>query len=141
MPVRGTKPKAEHRHRVKPTHDWIEVPDVPYEGAPTLPPNLPDGNTWPARTKEWWKVISAMPHCVLWEESDWQFALDTAAVAAAFHEGDLRQGDSLMRREKQLGTTLDYRRDLRIRYVPLEAEQKQDDDAVLAAKKRLAVVK
>jgi hypothetical protein len=58
-----------------------------------------------------------MPHCCLWEPSDWEFALDTAAVAAAFHSGDLRQGDSLLKREKVLGTTGDFRRGLRIRYV------------------------
>ena len=62
-----------------------------------------------------------MPHCILWSASDWQFALDTAAVAAPFHAGeDLRPAlaTELRNREKLLGTTWDMRRDLRIRYVP-----------------------
>jgi hypothetical protein len=71
---------------------------------------------WPSETKRWWRSVSRMPHCVLWSESDWQFALDTAQVAAAFHAGDLRLAAELRAREKVLGTTADARRDLRIRY-------------------------
>ena len=114
MPVRGTKPKEAIRHRVKPVHDWTEVEDIPFDG-PELP-KVP-GEVWPVQTKRWWKVVSSMPHCVLWADSDWQFAIDSASVAAAFHRGDLRQGDSLLKREKIMGTTIDFRRDLRIRYV------------------------
>ncbi len=117
MPVTGRKPKEQKRHRVQPRHEWQEVEDVPFAGGPKLPAKLQDGRSWPKRTQEWWAVISSMPHCVLWDESDWQFALDTAIVAAAFHGGDLRQADVLLRREKVLGTTMDFRRDLRIRYV------------------------
>lgn len=58
-----------------------------------------------------------MPHCVLWEKSDWQFAKDTAIIAAAFHAGDLVRAQELRQREKIMGTTADARRDLRIRYV------------------------
>jgi hypothetical protein len=66
-----------------------------------------------------------MPHCILWDESDWQFALDTALVAAAFHEGKMTQAVELRNREKILGLTLDARRDLRIRYVEAQAEQER----------------
>ncbi|HVM13619.1 MAG TPA: hypothetical protein VM287_04735 [Egibacteraceae bacterium] len=58
-----------------------------------------------------------MPHCRLWRDSDWQFALDTALIAAEFHMGDTRTATELRNREKVLGTTVDFRRDLRIRYV------------------------
>ncbi len=40
----------------------------------------------------------------------------TALVAAAFHGGDTRSAAELRQREKVLGTTMDSRRDLRIRY-------------------------
>jgi hypothetical protein len=114
--VPGTKPKSEdqRRNHVKPTHEWTEVPDEPYDGkVPVLPREV----GWPALTRKWWKVISRMPHCRLWSEADWQFAIDTAIIAAAFHGGDLRQATELRQREKILGTTADARRDLRIRYV------------------------
>lgn len=58
-----------------------------------------------------------MPHCVLWTDSDWEFAVDTAFVHASFVSGDLRQAAELRNRDKLLGTTFDSRRDLRIRYV------------------------
>lgn len=72
---------------------------------------------WPAETRKWWKAISSMPHCALWDDADWQFALDTATLAAAFHAGDLRLAHELRSRERIMGTTMDARRDLRIRYV------------------------
>lgn len=115
MPVSGAKPKpdGQARHRVKPTHEWNDVPDVPYAGGPNLPRR--EGG-WPAATKRWWTVVSAMPHCVLWTDADWQFALDTAEVHRRFSLGE-SGGTELRIREKLLGVTLDSRRDLRIRYV------------------------
>lgn len=131
MPVVGRKPKPEgqKRNRVKPVHDWAEVLDVPYAGK-VLP--LPKEQGWPAGTRRWWRVVSRMPHCVLWSESDWQFALDTALVAAAFHGGDMARATELRAREKILGTTADARRDLRIRYVSQESVELEDDASVTA---------
>jgi hypothetical protein len=73
-----------------------------------------------------------MPHCVLWTDTDWQYAIDTAVVAAAFHRGDVRAAAELRNREKLLGTTFDTRRALRIRYVDAEAEEREDDASVTA---------
>lgn len=86
---------------------------------------------WPSETRKWWRTVSRMPHCVLWNESDWQFALDTAMVAAAFHSGDARVANELRQREKIMGTTADARRDLRIRYVD-EAPPEADPAIVTA---------
>ncbi|MBA8925923.1 hypothetical protein BC739_003122 [Kutzneria viridogrisea] len=77
---------------------------------------------WPEETLRWWDEVSRMPHCVLWTPSDWQFALDTARVAAAFHAGDVRVATELRQRERILGTTADARRDLRIRYTEPPSE-------------------
>ena len=63
-----------------------------------------------------------MPHCVLWQESDWAFAVDTAMVHAQASYGVISAMAELRMREKSLGTTVDARRDLRIRYVEPEAE-------------------
>lgn len=125
MPVAGRKPKPEGqaRNRNAPTHDWTEVPDVAFVGAPKLPTKMPNGMPWSSATRAWWKTISAMPHCSLWTESDWQFALDTAFIAGIFHlQGDKGYATELRNREKVLGTTADYRRDLRIRYVAPKVE-------------------
>ena len=119
MPVRGRKPPEGKpvRHRVKPVHEWTEVEDVPFEGAPKL------RGKWPKAVRDWWRVISRMPHCVLWDESDWMFALQTVPLIAAYHDGELKYADAILRREKVMGTTADFRRDLRIRYV----EPKRDE--------------
>lgn len=63
-----------------------------------------------------------MPHCRLWTESDWEFALETAMVADALFYGRTSAATELRQREKVLGTTVDSRRDLRIRYVESAGE-------------------
>lgn len=87
---------------------------------------------WPAETRRWWAAVTSMPHCVMWADSDWQFALDTALVAATFHAGDVRVAGELRQREKIIGTTGDARRDLRIRYVDPEPETEQEAATVTA---------
>lgn len=116
MPIPGRKPKPpeERRNRVQPRHDWTEVEAVAFEGAPELPPKR---GSWSRSARRWWQAISTMPHCCLWEPADWQFAFDTALLAAAFYAGDVRLATELRQRERVMGTTVDARRDLRIRYV------------------------
>lgn len=128
MPVRGPNPKSDatKRHRNGLTHDWIDVADRPYRGK--VPVQLPRTRSimlafgpkdfaLQAMTKEWWKTVRSMPHCVLWSDSDWQFALATAIVADDAFRGKSGAQSELRQREKILGTTIDARRALRIRYV------------------------
>lgn len=129
MPVTGRKAKPEGQavNRHKPTHDWTEVVNAPFEGGPKLPKMQPNGASWPAWTKRWWGVVSTMPHCTLWTDSDWEFAFDTAALKAAFHTTSTNAlATEIRNREKVLGTTTDYRRDLRIRYVEPPVERPDD---------------
>lgn len=74
------------------------------------------------QTRAWWRDVSSMPHCVLWEASDWRFAIETAFVADMLFQGDRPAASELRLRERVMGTTLDARRDLRIRYVAPESE-------------------
>ncbi len=119
MPVAGRKPKPQGQavNRNKPVHDWTEVPDVPFDGGPELPEVRVNGDPWRRRTRDKWVSWSSMPHCVLWGPAEWDFALDAIELAAQFHSGDSKVATELRNREKVLGTTMDYRRDLRIRYV------------------------
>lgn len=125
MALAGAKPKPEGRKvtRHPLTQDWVDVQDVPYAG------DKPDPGRLAKMPARWWATISSMPHCVLWSESDWQFALDTLVVYKRFAAG--KEGGSELRiREKLLGTTLDARRDLRIRYIELpDGEEKPDNNA------------
>ena len=115
MGVAGRKPKPDGQavNRNKPTHDWTEVPRIPFEDGP----DLPDGVDWPTATRRWWRTVSRMPHAALWDESDWNFAIDTARLHAEFWTESTRVATELRNREKVLGTTQDFLRDLRIRYV------------------------
>ncbi len=124
MGVRGTKPKpaGQVRRRNRPTHEWTDVVDAPFTGAPKLPARRPDGRGWPAWTKAWYADVSRMPHCVLWRQADWRFCFETALVVAEVHEGNVRLSTEVRNREKVLGTTVDFRRDLRIRYINADDE-------------------
>lgn len=83
---------------------------------------------WPEATREWWDVVSRMPHTVLWDEGDWQFARDTLYLVAAYHAGHVTKEAVVLRREKILGITSDARRDLRIRYVDPENHELLAED-------------
>lgn len=132
MPPRGRQPKPDGQrvNRVKLAYDWADYQDVPFEGAPDLPPR--GGHLrWPKRTLAWWQAVSTMPHCVDWTPTDWQYAFDAANLAAYFHMGDVKVESALRARERVMGTTADYRRALRIRYVaarPARFETDEDDD-------------
>lgn len=126
MPISGAKPTGRPTvNRNKPTYEWTTVDPAPYDGPR---PDLPDTRQVMVkngevvivpieqRTKDWWEAVSTMPHCRLWSKSDWAFALDTAMVHASSVYGSVTAASELRQREKILGTTLDARRDLRIRY-------------------------
>lgn len=131
MPAPGAKPKASRADTVhrNPTHEFEDVPDVPFEGAPPLRTRATGGisvldvgaansSDWPEATLEWWADISRMPHCVKWTDAEWRFAMDTAEIHARTMEAwKGYTGAELRQREKIMGTTRDALRDLRIRYV------------------------
>lgn len=134
MPLPGSKPSATPaRRRNKPTHEWTEVDAVAFEAAPPLP------GRWSVKVMRWWHSVSRMPHCVLWDDSDWQFAMDTAEVAKAFYGGKIQAATELRNREKVMGTTVDFRRDLRIRYVEPTAETPEGITAIDEYKKALGL--
>lgn len=144
MAVAGRKPKdGPKRNRVAAVHDWTTVVDQPYDGPrPTLPEarrvewtdrelgRQSDMQPLQPITGQWWDRVASMPHCVLWSDADWQYAVTTALVADAVFAGDVRLAGELRQRERVLGTTLDARRDLRIRYVPAEDDDQDDEQPV-----------
>ncbi len=119
MPLPGPEPSETKRRRNKDTHEWVQVENVRFDNAPELPRKR---GRWSQMTRRWWTAISTMPHCILWDDADWQFAFDTALIAAAFHAGNVKAATELRQRERIMGTTLDARRDLRIKYVEAAAE-------------------
>jgi hypothetical protein len=120
---RKLKPEGQAVTRHKPTHDWIEIENVRFAGGPDLPATRRRGEAWPQYAYEIWDIWSTMPHCILWDEKDWEFAAETVEVAVRFYEGSLQAATELRNRQKLLGTTWSMLRDLRIRYVEPGAEK------------------
>jgi hypothetical protein len=119
MASRGRKPKpaGQALNRNPLVHQWVEVEDEPCTDGPSLPATRRAGTLWPDGIGEKWDAWGSMPHAKLWKASDWQFALDALELAAQFYDGGpVALATELRNREKVLGTTLDFRRDLRIRY-------------------------
>lgn len=116
MAVTGRKPKPDGQavNRMKPTHDWVEVADVPFDGES---PDLPEDTEWSSFTARWWEVVRHLPHAKLWHPGDWLAALECAFVVEQHWEDPTAE---LRLREKNLGMTTDALRDLRIRYVPVD---------------------
>lgn len=101
---------------------FTEVVNVPYDGPrPTLPKTT--GVHWFPMTEAWWEVVTRMPHCVLWEESDWLNVIELAYMKNAWW-GEYFGGNpptamavEIRRREENLGMNRESRRKLLIRYV------------------------
>ena len=112
MALPGLEPKDNKIGRT-PNAEWIEVVDEPNLNAPALL-----GDHHPA-TMMWYTEISMLPHTVLWREADWTFAADTALIKDRFYEGDYTAAITMemRRREDLMGTTMEARRKLRIRYI------------------------
>lgn len=125
--TRGRIPQEGSINRNQPTVEWVEVENVPYtsqKGKPKIAPTriaMVDGEPteveWTTDALQWWKVVSTMPHCVLWTPSEWQFAKATMVLADNAFRGDTRAFGELRQREAKLGTTREARQALRIRYI------------------------
>jgi len=104
--------------------EWTEVPNTPFTGPS---PELSDDVDWDPRVRSWWQMVRRMPHAVLWSEMDWHEALVTAYMwqdwySDFFAEGSIHANKSteIRRRCDNLGTSMEARRKLRIRYVDTE---------------------
>jgi hypothetical protein len=119
---RGPNPKAAKLGRT-PNADWIEVPNEPYTGPSPDLPRLANRRKWTDMVVQWWEQVRCMPHCCLWEATDWQFGIETAFMKDAFWreyaDGEMKStlATEIRRREGILGTTAEARRQLRIRYM------------------------
>lgn len=112
---------------------WTDYVNQFYEG-PGSNQDLPDtpGISWWPQTVGWWNEIRRMPHCKDWTPTDWIFAIETAIfknnVYAELFGGTVHATmiTEIRRREDQMGTTVEARRKLGIRYVD-PAQVAQDE--------------
>jgi hypothetical protein len=122
--------RKENKHGRTPNTggDWKDVVDEPYTGESPDLPRRPRGKKWHPMVESWWALVRKMPHCVLWMDTDWQYAVELAFLKCAYWEmfdageATAAQATEIRRREDQLGTTAEARRKLLIRYVDPEPE-------------------
>lgn len=115
MAARGPAPTARTAGRSD-VAEWIEVEDKPFiKGRERACPISEPEHA----TELWWDAIREMPHAVLWTETDWIFAADTAVLKDRFYDGSMTDTAmaEMRRREDQMGTTVEARRKIRVRYV------------------------
>lgn len=116
MAITGRPPSEHPRNRNPKSYDWTTVENSPWTGAS---PDLPSRGRqrWHVETRAWWEAVRRMPHCRVWTETDWRFALETARLVEEFWRGELNRAAELRLRSAKLGLTHEDRLKLRIRYV------------------------
>lgn len=115
MAMTGPAPKENRRRRnVGPLDSaWVEVVNVPFTG----PVPIKAQRTDHPNAKQWLKVVSTVPHAVLWRDDDWSYIAETLRLKDAFEKGNLRLAQELRSRYSKLALTYEDRLKLRIRYV------------------------
>lgn len=143
MPGPTSKSVKHGRTPTTGANDWIEVPDVPFEGAPPLPrlgATERSRAKWHAWTEQWYEEVSQMPHCARWRKSDWRLLFDLARMKDAWYKGgeDAKASESaqIRLRERDLGIGQGALAALRIKYVPVVVP---DDGPDLRAEGQIAV--
>ena len=128
MAHKGPAPLSRKLGRT-PNAEWIDVPDVLFQGASPDLPKLKGRQKWHEIVVQWWENVRHMPHCELWRPTDWDYALETALMKQRYYdrfmagEETSAQQVELRRREDNMGTTIEALRKLRIRYVPAPEEE------------------
>lgn len=116
---------AQHDQKVgrTPNAEMIAIVDRPFKAPKSRDlPKLLVGRPVRPEVRKWWNTLKAMPHCVLWAASDWDYALDTAILKQGFYDDPRATlAAEIRHREDQLGTTVEARRKLGIVYVKADA--------------------
>lgn len=117
MPGRGPAPKDPSR-RARRNADPIPTTVVEYVpgSQPKLPSRLPNGESWPAQTRAWWRMWGASPLSSMFTANDWSELLDTALFHAAMWSGSLQAGTEYRLRIAKFGATPEDRARLRIQF-------------------------
>ncbi|WP_018686522.1 hypothetical protein [Actinokineospora enzanensis] len=124
VPLAGRTPSANPRNRNAKTYDWTTVENTAYDGPSPELPAKGGRQRWHRETRAWWDAVRRMPHCRLWSDTDWRFAIETAVLVEAFWRDHPSVAAELRLRSAKLGLTHEDRLKLRIRYVdPDDGEQ------------------
>lgn len=114
-------------------NDWVEVPDVAFEGAPKLPAYGRDKRSkWHPWTEEWYAEVSTMPHCSRWRTSDWRLLFDLCRMKDAWYrageEAKASEAAQIRLRERDLGIGPGALNALKIKLVAVRDDASNEPD-------------
>lgn len=137
MGARGPAPKSKSR-RARRNADTTAETTLIFEpcNQPELP-ELPGGDEWSPRTKEWWRKWGDSPLADGFCEQDWEYLLDTALVhndVWGFMNLD-RLGE-LRIRVSEFGVTYAARARLRIQFAEADEKDAKRPKPVESARER-----
>lgn len=109
------------------TGEWLEYPDVPFDGAPAMPKAPGRRKTWHPIVEQWWLTVSTLPHAVDWRPDDWLKVYELMEEKESYYAADREERKTtqlteIRRREDALGIGSDARKARKIRYVPVAEE-------------------
>lgn len=115
MAGHGPPPKNPD-DRARRNKDPIPASEVPLVRAkqPDLPPRMPDGRAWPARTRAWWRRWAKDPRSKRFDAAAWDELLDTAVVHGMLWSGEWKAASELRLRTAKFGSTPEDRARMRV---------------------------
>lgn len=102
-------PGKRHRRNADPTPETKVVRTGKVE-----PPVLPVELAAHPEVSQWWQTWADSPQAETFTATDWQFLYDTAFIAHAFYQGDLKQAPEFRLRVAKFGATPEDRLRLRL---------------------------
>lgn len=127
MAGRGPAPKDPNR-RARTNAEPIPLRVIAAQPTdqPPLPEVMPDGEPWPPRTVQWWRMWAESPLADDFTSTDWSELLDTAVLHGSFWRGETKVAAELRLRVAKFGATPEDRARLRITFAQAdEAEEKR----------------
>lgn len=134
MAGRGPAPKSpDKRARRNQDPQGFRVIEADPVVQPDLPEFMPDGEAWPARTVEWWRMWAESPLSADFTANDWSELLDAAVLHGSYWSGSVKAATELRLRVAKFGATPEDRARLRIQFAAAD-----DADAKRVAPKATA---
>ncbi|MDJ0010109.1 hypothetical protein [Gordonia alkanivorans] len=127
MAGRGPAPKdPSKRARRNADPVALRVIEAKPETQPELPELMPNGEPWPARTHEWWRMWADSPLAEDFTANDWSELLDAAVLHGEYWSGNVKVAAELRLRVSKFGATPEDRARLRIQFAQAdEADEKR----------------
>lgn len=132
MAGRGPAPKDPAR-RARSNADPVATTVLRHQVV--KPPALPKGLRTP-EVRRWWNVWRSSPQAEHFGSTDWLFLLETAYLAKAFYDGDVKVAAELRLRVAKFGATPEDRARLRMQFAQADEADARRPAAAAGSRER-----